>query len=58
MKVCPLTRISSLAPGICPNILFTGDVLYMEKVLLYRHGPIEHMVILLGKILLGVYDQS
>ena len=25
MKVCPLTRISSQAPEICPNVLLTGD---------------------------------
>ena len=26
MKVFQLTRISSLAPEICPNVLLTGDV--------------------------------
>ena len=33
MKVCPLTRISSPVPEICPNALFTRDVLYTERVL-------------------------
>ena len=31
MKVCPLTRISSPAPEICPNVLLTGDVFYTEE---------------------------
>ena len=51
MKVCPLTRISSLAPEICSNVRLTGDVFYMERVFLYRHGPTEHTVILVGSIL-------
>ena len=51
MKVCPLTRISSLAPEICPNVLLTGDVFYMERVFLYCHGPTELLVILVGSIL-------
>ena len=51
MKVCKLTRISSLAPEICPNVLLTGDVLYMERVFLYSHSPTEHKVILVGNIL-------
>ena len=51
MKVCPLTRISSPVPEICPNALFTRDVLYMERVFLCRHSPTEHMVILVGSIL-------
>ena len=51
MKVCPLTRISSLAPKLSPNDLLTGDVFYAERVLLYCHGPTEHMVILVGSIL-------
>ena len=37
MKVSPLTIISSLAPEICPNGLLTGDVLYTERVFLYRN---------------------
>ena len=43
MKVCTLTRISSLAPEICPNILLTGDVFYTERynVFLHLHGPTE-----------------
>ena len=48
MKVCPLTRISSPAPEIGPNVL-------------YRHSPTEHTVILEGSIIqtfLGVYDPS
>ena len=28
MKVCPLIRIFSLAPEICPNVLLTEDVFY------------------------------
>ena len=51
MKVCPLTRISSPAQEICPNVLLTGDVFYTERVFLYRHGPTEHTVILVGSIL-------
>ena len=51
MKVCLLTRTSSLAPEICPNVPFTGDVFYTEKVFLYRHSPTEHTVILVGSIL-------
>ena len=42
MKVCPLTRISSPAPEICANILFTGDVFYTQRVFLYRHDLTEH----------------
>ena len=48
MKVCPLARISSPAPKVGPNVLLTGDVFYTERVFLYRHGPTEHMVILVG----------
>ena len=48
MKVCPLTRISSLAPEICSNVLLSGDVFYTERVFLYRHGPTEHTVILVS----------
>ena len=51
MKVCPLSRISSPAPEICPNVLLAGDVLYTERLFLYRHGPTEHTVILVGSIL-------
>ena len=60
MKVCPLTRISSLAPEICPNVLLTDNVFYTERVFLYRHGPTEHMAILVIRIsgILGVYDRS
>ena len=61
MKVCPLTRISSPAPEIDPNVHLTGDVLYTERVFLYRHSSTEHTVILVGSILqtfLGVYDPS
>ena len=50
MKVCPLTRISSSTPEICPNVLLTGDVFYVERVYLYRHCPTEHTVILVGSI--------
>ena len=42
MKVCPVSRISSLAPEICSNVFLTADVFYMEKVFLYLHGPTEH----------------
>ena len=41
MKVRPLTRIFSLAPEICPNVLLTretSDVFYAERVFLYCHG--------------------
>ena len=51
MKVCPLARITSPAPEICPNVLLTGDVFYTERVFLYHHGPMEHTVILEGSIL-------
>ena len=51
MKVFPLTRISSPAPEICPNVLLTGNVFYTERVFLYRHGPMEHTVILVSSIL-------
>ena len=51
MKVCPLTQISSPAPEIVPNVLLTGNVLYKERVFLYRHGPAEHTAILVGSIL-------
>ena len=51
MKVCPLTKISSLAPEICPNVLLTGDVFFTERVFLYCNGPMEHTVILVGSIL-------
>ena len=51
MKVCPLARISSPAPEVGPNVLLTGDVFYMERVLLYCHGPTEHTVILVYSIL-------
>ena len=40
----PLTRLSSPAPEICPNVFLTRDVFYTERVFLYRHGPTEHMV--------------
>ena len=48
MKVCPLTRISSPAREISPNVLFAGYVFYKETVFLYCHGLTEHMVILVG----------
>ena len=51
MKVCPLTRISSLAPEIGPNVFLTRDVFYTERAFLYRHSPMEHTVILVGSIL-------
>ena len=51
MKVCPLARISSPAPEVGPNVLLTGDVFYTERVFLYRHGPKEHTVILVGCML-------
>ena len=53
MKACPLTRISSLAPEIGPNVLLTGNVFYTETVLvfLYRYGPMEHMVIFVDSII-------
>ena len=47
----PLTRISSSIPEICPNVLLTGEAFYTEIEVLYRHGPIEHTVILVGNIL-------
>ena len=43
--------LSSLAPEICPNVLLIGDVLYVERIFLYCHSPMEHMVILIGSIL-------
>ena len=33
------------------NVFPTGDVFYMERVFLYRHGSMEHTVILVGSIL-------
>ena len=42
MKVCPLTRISSLALEICSSVLFTRDVFDTERVSLYHHGTTEH----------------
>ena len=51
MKTCPLTRISSPAPEICPYVLLTRDVFYTERVFLCRHGPTEHTVTLVGSIL-------
>ena len=51
MKVCPLTRISSPALEIRPNVLLTRDVFYTERVFLYRQGPTEHTDILVGSIL-------
>ena len=51
MKVCLLTRISSPAPEICPNVVLTRYVFYMERVFLYRHSPTEHTVILVDSIL-------
>ena len=51
MKICPLTRLSSSAPEIGPKVLLSGDVSYTERVFLYRHGPTEHTVILVGSIL-------
>ena len=50
MKVCPLTRISSPATEICPNVLLTGDVFYMERIFLYCHSPTEHTLIFVGSI--------
>ena len=41
MKVCPLTRISSLAPEVFLNVLLTGDVFYAERVFLYCHSPTD-----------------
>ena len=38
MKVCPLTRISSPAPEIFPNVLLTRYVFCMECVFLYYYG--------------------
>ena len=58
MKVAPLTRISSRAQEVCPNVLLTWDIFYTERVFLYCHGPTEHTVIL-GQHpsgILGVYD--
>ena len=51
MKVCPLTKISSLAPEICSNVLLNGDDFYAERVFLYCHGPKEQTVLLVGSIL-------
>ena len=39
MKVGPLTRISSPAPEICPNVLLAGDA---ERVFLYYQDSTEH----------------
>ena len=56
MKERPLTRISSTTREICIKVLLTGEVLYMERVFLYCHGPTEHTAALVGSILqvLGV----
>ena len=51
MKVCPLTRISSLAPEILSSVRLTVDIFYMERVFLYCYGPTEHTVILVRSIL-------
>ena len=51
MGVCPLTRISSLAPEIFSSVRLNGGVFYTERISLYRHGPTEHTVILVGSIL-------
>ena len=48
MKVCPLIRISSPVPEICPNVSLIDDVLYTERAFEYCHSPTEHKVILLG----------
>ena len=32
MNETPLTRISSPAPEICPNVLLTGNVFYTESI--------------------------
>ena len=60
MKVCQLTRISTPAPEICPNILLTGDVVYTERVFLYHLGPTEHRHF--GRQhpsgISGIYDRS
>ena len=44
MKVCPLTRISSLASEICSNVLLTGDVFYTERVFLWPNRTHGHSV--------------
>ena len=33
------------------SVRLTGDVFCTERVFLYRHGPTEHTVILVGSIL-------
>ena len=38
MKICLLTRISSPAPEIFPNVLLARAIFYTERVFLYRHG--------------------
>ena len=55
MKVCPLTRISSPAPEICPNIPLPGISLYTERVFLHCHG---HSGWQHPSGVLGVYDES
>ena len=39
MKVCPLIRIFSLAPEICPNVLLTEDVFYTPHLGTLGTGP-------------------
>ena len=53
MKIFPLTRVSNLASEICSNVLLTREVFCTERVFLYRHGPTELGVILVGSILQG-----
>ena len=32
MKFCPLTKISSLDPEICPNVLYRGCLLHRKSI--------------------------
>ena len=58
MKICPLTRISSPAPEICPNVLLTGEK--SIPVPPWPNGTHGHFgrQHLSGTCILGVYDRS
>ena len=61
MKGCPLTRISSPAPEICPNVLLTGDVFLRGKsipVLPWLNGTHCHSGRHHPSGSLGVHDRS
>ena len=61
MKVCPLTRISSPAPEICPSVLLTGGCLLPGKSIpvppwpnaTHGHSGRKH-----PSRILGIYDRS